>query len=66
LGPSAYMPPTGVTESINYPDHHLKNKAQWDSIPLWYQNVRKSHGPLCQMPRVKPLMYKDAKWTGKY
>eukprot|EP01083_Nonionella_stella_P073675 199438_1 len=66
LGPSAYMPPTGVTEAIKYPTTHLDNKNQWDSIPMWYHPVRKSHAPLCQLPRVKPLMYRDAKWTGKY
>ena len=66
LGPSSYFPPTGITEKINYPETHLQNKPQWDSIPFWYHPVRKSHGPLCQMPRVKPLMYKDAKFTGKY
>merc|ERR1712228_745822 len=51
-----------VASNVN----HLENKNQWDSIPLWYPHVRKSHGPLCEMPRVKPLIYKDAKWTGKY
>eukprot|EP01084_Bolivina_argentea_P252328 423517_1 len=66
LGPSSYMPPTGITEAINYPTNHLENKNQWDSIPSWYHPVRKSHAPLCQMPRVKPLIYQDAKWTGKY
>lgn len=66
LGPSTYLPPTGITEKIQYPTNHLDNKPQWDSVPFWYHPVRKSHGPLCEMPRLKPLIYKDAKWTGKY
>ena len=66
LGPSSYMPITGVTEKINYPTKHLENRAQWDGIPYWYHPVMNSMFPLCELPRVKPLIYKDAKYKGKY
>jgi len=66
LGPSAYMPPTGLTEALEYPTSHLENKGQWDNIPFWHSVVVRNHGPLCVMPRVKPLIYKDRKWKGKY
>ena len=59
LGPSAYMPPSGVTERIRYPTVHLKKRGQFEGIPYWYQNVIKSFAPLCELPRVKPTMYKD-------
>lgn len=62
LGPSAYLPPKGVTESIDYPVHHLENKAQWDTIPSWYSCIRKGHSPLDYLPPIKPLIYEDAKW----
>ena len=61
LGPSAYMPPTGVTESQKYPEIHLTYKNQWDNIPYFYHTTYKSGGPMNQMDRVKPLLYKDGK-----
>ncbi len=66
LGPSSYSPPKGIVKKEKYPTNHLERKSQWDSIPYWYHPVGKTHGPMNEMPRVKPLLYKDAKWKGKY
>ena len=66
LGPSAYLPPTGVTEAEEYDTSHLNRVPQWDGIPYWYHPSKKSHGPMCQFPAIKPLIYRDATFEGKY
>lgn len=61
LGPSSYMPPTGITESIKYPEVHLTYRNQFDNIPYFFHMTIKSGMPLNQMDRIKPLIHKDGR-----